>query len=441
MKNLQKTDKEIYNLYKQELQRQQNTLSLIPSENIISESIKEIIGSNLSNKYAEGYPNKRYYQGMKFIDQIETLAINRAKKLFNVEYANVQPYSGSIANMETYLAIINPNDTIMGLSLSSGGHLTHGSNASFTGKLFKSISYNIDKNTGLNYKEIEKLALKEKPKIIIAGTTAYSKILDWEKFAKIAKKVNAYLVADISHIAGLIASNVYPSPSNFADIITTTTHKTLRGPRGAIIMVTKKGLKKDPNLIDKIQKTVFPGFQGGPHINIIAGIAVALKEASSNNFKNYTKQILKNTKILCEELQKYNFTIINNETESHLILIDLQNKNMIGNLASEALESVNIVTNKNSIPNDPNPPFYPSGIRLGTPSITTRGLKEKEIKQLAKLINQTIEIIKQEKEKQNISFEQEKKKEIRLNLISNCKKELNKIQKQVLQICKQYPIN
>ena len=440
MKNLQKTDKQMYKLFNQELQRQQNTLSLIPSENIISESIKETIGSHLSNKYAEGYPNKRYYQGMEFIDEIETLTINRAKKLFNVEYANVQPYSGSIANMEAYLSIIHPNDKIMGLNLSSGGHLTHGSQVSFTGKLFKSISYDIDKNKGIDYKQLEKIALKEKPKVIIAGTTAYSKILDWKKFSQIAKKVNAYLIADISHIAGLIAAEVYPSPSNYADIITTTTHKTLRGPRGAIIMVTKKGIKKDPDLIKKIQQTVFPGLQGGPHINTIAGIGVALKEASSNKFKTYAKQVIKNTKVLCQELQKYDFNIINNETESHLILIDLQNKNMIGNLAAEALESVNIITNKNSIPFDPNPPFYPSGIRLGTPSITTRNLKEKQIKQIAKLINETIDIIKQEKEKQNINFSQEKKKETRLKLISNCKKDLNKIKKQVLEICKTFPI-
>jgi len=239
----------------------------------------------------------------------------------------------------------------------------------------------------------------------------------------------------------LIAGNVYPSPSSFADIITTTTHKTLRGPRGAIIMVTKKGLKKDPEIISKIQKTVFPGCQGGPHINIIAGIAVALKEATNNKFKTYAKQILRNTKVLCDELKKYNFKIISNATESHLILIDLRNKNIIGNLAAETLEYVNIVTNKNSIPFDTNPPFYPSGIRLGTPSITTRGLKEKEIKQLAKLINQTINIILKEKTKLKINSEQEKKKEIKIKIISNCKKDLNKIKKEILQICKKFPID
>lgn len=440
MKNLQKTDKEMYNLFTKEQTRQQNTLSLIPSENIISKSIQETIGSHLSNKYAEGYPTKRYYQGMEFIDKIEALATQRAKQLFNTIYANVQPYSGSIANLEVYLSIISPQDKIMGLNLSSGGHLTHGSQASFTGKLFKSISYNVDETGNLNYKEIEKLAIQEKPKVIIAGTTAYSKVLDWKKFSQIAKKVNAYLIADISHIAGLVASNNYPSPSNYADIITTTTHKTLRGPRGAIIMVTKKGIKKDPELIEKIQKTIFPGIQGGPHMNIIAGIAVALKEASTNSFKNYSKQVIKNAKTLCQELKKYDFDIVNNETESHLILINLQNKNIIGNLAAEALESVNIVTNKNSIPFDPNPPFYPSGIRLGTPSITTRGLKEKEIKQIAKLINQTIDTISKEKQKQKISFPEEKKKEIRKQLISNCKKDLEKIKKEVLQICKKFPI-
>jgi len=441
MKNLKQTDKEIYQLYKKELKCQQETLSLIPSENIISKPIKEVIGSNLSNKYAEGYPNKRYYQGMEFIDQIETLACNRAQQLFKVPYANVQPYSGSIANLEVYLSLINSNDKIMGLDLSSGGHLTHGSPSSFTSKIFKSVNYNVDKNGELNYTNLEKLILKEKPKIIIAGTTAYSKILNWEKFAKIAKKVNAYLVADISHIAGLVVTNTYPSPVPYADIITTTTHKTLRGPRGAIIMVTNKGLKHDPTLIDKIKKTVFPGIQGGPHINIIAGIAVALKEANSKQFKTYAKQIIKNTKILSQELTKYNFKIINSTTDCHLFLVDLKNKNIIGNLAAEALEFVNIVINKNSIPFDPNPPFYPSGIRLGTPCITTRGLKEKDMKLLAKLINQTIEIIKQEKENLKITFEQEKKKEIRLQIISNSKTKLLPIKKQVIKIAKKYPVN
>ncbi len=439
MKNLQQTDKEIYNLYKQELDRQQNTLSLIPSENILSKAVMEAIGSHLSNKYAEGYPNKRYYQGMEFVDQIETLAIERAKKLFNVPFANVQSYSGSIANLEAYLSVLNPQSKIMGLSLSSGGHLTHGSTASFTSKIFKSVQYDVDKNGELDYKAIEKLAIAEKPDLIIAGTTAYSKTIDWEKFAKIAKKANAYLLADISHVAGLIAGNVYPSPANYADIIVTTTHKALRGPRGAIIMVTNKGIKKNPTLPDKIQKTIFPGMQGGPHMNTIAGIAIALKEASSNKFKTYTKQILKNTKTLAQELQKYNFDIITNGTESHLILINLKNKNIIGNLAAEALEYVGIVTNKNSIPFDQNPPFYPSGIRIGTPSITTRGLKEKEIKQIAKWINQTIDIIKNEKEKQNIDFEKEKKKEIRKQLIANSKKELDKIKKEVLLLCKKFP--
>ncbi len=440
MKNLQKADKEIYQLYKKELKRQQETLSLIPSENIISNSIKEIIGSNLSNKYAEGYPNKRYYQGMKFVDKIEDLAITRAMKLFDVAYANVQSYSGSIANLEAYLSIINPQDKIMGLDLSSGGHLTHGSPPSFTSKIFKSVNYNVDQNGKLNYKKIEKIALKEKPKVIIAGTTAYSKIIDWKKFANIAKKVDAYLVADISHIAGLIVGNVYPSPVNFADIVTTTTHKTLRGPRGAIIMVTKKGLKSHPDLIEKVKKTVFPSMQGGPHINIIAGIAVALKEASSQQFKNYAKHVINNSKILCSELKKYGFNIISQTTESHLILIDLRNKNIIGNLASEALEFVNIVTNKNSIPFDPNPPFYPSGLRLGTPSITTRSLKEKDMKLLAKLINQTIEIIKTEKAKQKLSFEDEKKKDIRTKIIFNSKSKLLKIKKQVIKLAKKYPI-
>ena len=440
MKNLQKTDQAMYKLFCNELKRQQETLSLIPSENIISSAIQETIGSPLSNKYTEGYPQKRYYQGMEFIDQIENLAIDRAKKLFGVVYANVQPYSGSIANLETYLSIIDINDKIMGLNLASGGHLTHGSPASFSSKIFKAISYDVDKNGELDYQAIELLALKEKPKIIIAGTTAYAKIIDWKKFANIAKKIDAYLVADISHLAGLIVAGAYPSPANFADIITTTTHKTLRGPRGAIIMVTNHGLKKDKDLPTKIQKTIFPGIQGGPHINIIAGIAVALKEAESQQFKNYIKQVINNSKTLGNELKKYNFKIVGQSTASHLILIDLQNKNIIGNLAAEALEFVNIITNKNSIPYDNHPPFYPSGLRLGTPNVTTRGLKAKDIKLLAKLINQTIEIIKQEKEKLKITFEQEKKKEIRTQIILNSKTKLLPIKKQIIELTKKFPI-
>ena len=440
MQNLKKHDSVLHKLIQQETNRQQNTLSLIPSENILPSHTNEATASCLVNKYAEGYPNKRYYQGMEFVDQIETLAQERAKKLFNVAYANVQPYSGSICNLEAYLSIINPGDKIMGLNLSSGGHLTHGNIASFTGKIFKSVSYDVDQNGELNYKQIEALANKEKPNIIIAGTTAYSKTIDWQKFAKIAKKINAYFVADISHIAGLVASGSYPSPAPFAHIMTSTTHKTLRGPRGAILMVTHLGLKKDPQLIEKIQKTVFPGMQGGPSVNIIAGIANCLKEASSKQFKTYTNQIIKNSICLCNELKKYNFKIISNTTESHLFLIDLQNKNIIGNLAAEALEAVNIVVNKNSIPFDQNPPFYPSGIRLGTPSITTRGLKEKEIKQIAKLIHQTIDLISKEKQNQKISPTDEKKKETRSKLINSCQKDLNKIKKEVLQICKNFQI-
>jgi glycine hydroxymethyltransferase len=391
MKHLKLTDPQIFELIKNEEKRQKDVLEMIPSENYTSSAVLEALGTVLNNKYSEGYAKKRYYQGNEFIDSVELIAEERAKELFGVPHANVQPYSGSPANLAIYLALLNPGDKVMGFSLAFGGHLTHGASVSITGKYFKSVQYELGKDGMLDYDAIEKLAVKEKPKLIICGTTAYSRTIDFKKFGKIADKVGAYLHADISHIAGLVVAGVHPSPAPYVHSIMTTTHKTLRGPRGAIIMVTEKGLKKDPEYSDKVDKAVFPGLQGGPHDNQTAAIAVALKEASTVKFKKYSEQIVKNSKKLAEKLLSYNFTIISGGTDNHLLLIDLSNKNVNGAQAALALEVAGIVVNKNSVPNDPRPPFYPSGIRLGTPAITTRGMKEREMIKVANWIHAVIE--------------------------------------------------
>ncbi len=436
---LKKGDPLIFSLIKKEERRQQQTLMMIPSENIASVAVSEAVGSALGNKYAEGYPYKRYYQGQEFVDQVETLAMERAKKLFKVPFANVQPYSGSPANLAVILSVVKPGQTIMGLTLASGGHLTHGAAVSFTGKGFKSVQYEVNKKGVVDYKKVRELAKKHKPKLIIAGTTAYARILDWKKFAQIAKSVGAYLLADVSHVAGLIVGGAYPSPVNYADVVMTTTHKSLRGPRGAMIMVTRKGLKKDPELADKINKTVFPGIQGGPHINTIAGIAVALKEDSKPGFKKYAKQIVKNAKALAKELKKYDFQLVTGGTDSHLLLIDLRNKNLLGNTVAEALERVGIVLNRNAVPFDTNPPFYPSGIRLGTPGVTSRGMKEKEMKIIAKIIGDTVKILAKTKEKLGITPQQERDKKIRQKLITKTPG-LKRFRQKVLQLCRKFPL-
>lgn len=439
MKYLQKQDKEILNLIKHEIKRQQDTLMMIPSENIASSAVEETVGTPLENKYAEGYPYKRYYQGQQYVDKIETLVIERAKKLFNVEHANVQPYSGSPANFEVYNAVLSPGDTIMGLSLNFGGHLTHGSSVSATSKYFRSVQYDLGKDGYIDYENLMQLALKERPKIIIAGTTAYPRILDWEKFYEIAEKVGAYLLCDISHIAGLIVGGAYPSPVNYSHILTTTTHKTLRGPRGAIIMVTKKGLAKDLLLPKKIDRSVFPQLQGGPHINTIAGIGVALKEASKNSFKIYAKQVIKNAKVLADTLSKEGFNLVSGGTDSHLILTDLSNYKILGNTAAEGLEEAGIVLNYNTVPFDPNPPFYPSGIRLGTPALTSRGMKEKEMQIIGKIIFKVIDGLSKSKNKMGILLGQEKKTLIRKQIIRNTKV-ISDLKKEVLFLCKKFPV-
>ena len=397
MKNLKQTDKEIYDLIKAEEKRQTEVLEMIPSENYTSPAVMEALGSVLTNKYSEGYPKKRYYQGNKIVDSVEILAQERAKKLFGVPHANVQPYSGSPANTAVYFALLEPfKDKILGLSLAFGGHLTHGAPVSISGKYFGVVPYYLNDKGLIDYDEVERLALKEKPKIIVCGATAYPRIIDFKRFGEIADKAGAYLLADISHIAGLIVGGVHPSPVAYAHIIMTTTHKTLRGPRGAMIMVTDKGLEKDPELPDKIDKAVFPGLQGGPHDNQTAAIAVALFEASQPEFKTYSQQIVKNARVLAEGLTKSRFNLVSGGTDNHLVLIDLTSKKVNGALAAYALEVAGIVVNKNAVPQDRLPPFYPSGIRLGTPAITTRGMREKEMVKIAKWINQAIEELSQE---------------------------------------------
>lgn len=388
---LKKQDPQIAKLIDLETERQKMSLEMIPSENHSSPAVREALGSILTDKYAEGYPGKRYYAGLKYYDVLEDLCRNRAKKLFKVPHANVQPYSGSPANAAVYMAVCQPGDTVMGLALPMGGHLTHGWKVNFSAKFFNSAQYGVDEKTGLiDYDEMEKLAKKAKPKLIFVGATAYSRIFDWKRLGEIADSVGAYMCADIAHIAGLVAGGAHPSPVPYAHIVTTTTHKTLRGPRGGMIMVTQKGLDKDPDLAKKIDKAIFPGFQGGPHMHQIAAIAVCLKEASAPAFKKYARQIVKNAKALAEELKKYGFNIVSGGTDNHLILIDLRNKNITGPEAQDLLEEAGITINKNSIPFDPAPPFKPSGIRMGTPAITTRGMKEKEMKKIAYWINEVI---------------------------------------------------
>ena len=388
---LKNKDPKIAELIKLETERQKTSLQMIPSENHCSLAVRQALGSILTDKYAEGYPGKRYYGGNQFIDKVEILTIERAKKLFKVEHANVQPHSGSPANAAVYMAVCEPQDTILGMALPMGGHLTHGFKLSFSGRFYKAVQYGLDEKTQLiNYQEMEKLAKENKPKLIWVGGSAYPRIFDWEKMGRIADSVGAYLAADIAHIAGLVAGGAHPSPVPYVHIITTTTHKTLRGPRGGIIMVTKKGIQKDADLPKKIDKAIFPGLQGGPHENAIAAIAVCLKEASTPAFKKYASQIVKNAKVLAQELNKYGFNLISGGTENHLLLIDLRNKNITGADAQNLLEQVGITINKNSIPHDPAPPFKPSGIRLGTPAITTRGMKEKEMKKIAGWMNGVI---------------------------------------------------
>jgi glycine hydroxymethyltransferase len=429
-------DKEIEEQIKNELNRQRTFLELIPSENFASPAVLKALGSVLTNKYSEGYPGKRYYGGNQFIDKIEEIAIERAKKLFGVEHVNVQPYSGSPANFAVYIATCKPGDTIMGLDLTHGGHVTHGWKTSVSGMFFNSIPYHVNKDGFIDFDELETLAKKHKPRLIWCGFTAYPRIIDFKRFAEIADSVDAYLVADISHIAGLIVGGVHPSPVKYAHIITTTTHKTLRGPRGAMIMVTKKGIEKDSELPEKIDKAVFPGFQGGPHDNVTAAIAVALYEASQPEFKDYARQIVKNCKALAERLKENGIKLVTGGTDNHLILIDLTPFGFgKGLYAQEALDEAHITVNKNTIPNDSSP-FYPSGIRCGTPAVTTRGMKEKEMEKIAEMMTRVLHEIK------DYEFVKERKDELLEKFRKDIKrnKVIHQVREEVLELCSKFPL-
>jgi glycine hydroxymethyltransferase len=384
MESVKDLDPEIYSLVMQEERRQNDKIRLIASENYVSKAVLETTGSVLTNKYSEGYAGKRYYEGQQLIDQVEQLAIKRAKDLFGAEHVNVQSYSGSPANIATYLAFLNPGDTILGMALPHGGHLTHGAKVSISGRYFDAQSYELDAATGLlNYDNIRQKAIAVRPKIIIAGHSAYPRILDFKMFRQIADEVNALLMVDMAHFAGLVAGGVHPSPVPYADVVTTTTHKSLRGPRGAMILCKAKHAQA-------IDKAVFPGVQGGPHDNTTAAIAVALKEAATDSFKRYAAQIIKNAKTLADSLMAKGFTLITSGTDNHLMLVDLTNKNISGKTAAKALDKAGIVLNYNVVPYDKRKPVDPSGIRIGTPAVTTRGFKENEMLLVSSLIEKVI---------------------------------------------------
>ena len=379
-------DKDLWLSFENEAQRQEDHIELIASENYASKRVLEAQGSLLTNKYAEGYPSKRYYGGCENVDIAENLAIERAKELFNADYANVQPHSGSSANSAAFLALLEPNDTILGMSLDHGGHLTHGSKVNFSGRNYKSIQYGLHPETDdINYDEVRDLAKKHNPKLIIAGFSAFSGIVDWEKFKDIAEEVGAFLLVDMAHVSGLIAADLYPSPIPYADVVTSTTHKTLRGPRSGIILA-----KKNEEIEKKLNSAVFPGSQGGPLMHVIAAKAICFKEALDPEFKIYTKQVMDNAKLMAETLISNNIDIVTNGTKNHIVLVDLRNKNISGKDLESTLGRVNITVNKNSVPNDPASPFVTSGIRIGTPAVTTRGFKEAEIIKISNWISSII---------------------------------------------------
>ena len=413
--SLEKADMELYKSIKAESDRQQNHIELIASENIVSKAVLEAQGSLLTNKYAEGYPNKRYYGGCEYVDISENLAIERAKKLFDSSFANVQPHSGAQANGAVYLALVKPGDTILSMSLNSGGHLTHGAKPAQSGKWFKAIHYEVDKDTGLiDYESVEKLALENNPKIIIAGGSAYSRIIDFKKFRDIADKVKAYLMVDMAHFSGLVAGGAYPNPIKYADVVTSTTHKVLRGPRGGIILTNKEELAK------KFNSAVFPGLQGGPLMHVIAAKAVCFHEALSPNFKKYTQDVIKNAKALAESLIKNNFKIFSGGTDTHLMLLDLRDHKVTGKDAEASLGRANITCNKNGIPFDTQSPMITSGIRLGTPACTTRGFGTKEFTFIGDLISKVINGLAKNPD-DNEKIEKE-------------------VQKEVIDLCTSFPI-
>ena len=413
--SLKDSDKELYDSVKNEFIRQQNHIELIASENIVSKAVLEAQGSVLTNKYAEGYPGKRYYGGCEHVDLSESLAIERAKKLFNCNFANVQPHSGAQANGAVYLALIKPGDTILGMSLNSGGHLTHGAKPAQSGKWFNAIHYDVDKDTGLlDYENIERLALEHKPKLIIAGGSAYSRIIDFKKFRDICDKVNAYFLVDMAHFSGLVAGGVYPNPVMYADVVTSTTHKVLRGPRGGIILTNKE------DLIKKFNSAIFPGLQGGPLMHVIAAKAVCFKEALSDEFKDYSNDVINNAKILSDKLMKNGFKIFSGGTDTHLMLVDLREFNITGKDAEASLVRANITCNKNGIPFDTQSPMITSGIRLGTPACTTRGFGPNEFSLIGDLISKVLNGLSKNGQN-NSKIEKE-------------------VQKEVIDLCSSFPI-
>ena len=414
-KDLQSSDVDLYNSISQEFNRQTNHIELIASENMVSRAVLEAQGSVLTNKYAEGYSGKRYYGGCEFVDIAENLAIDRATKLFNCKFANVQPHSGAQANGAVYLALIKPGDTILGMSLNSGGHLTHGAKPAQSGKWFNAVHYDVNPETGLiDYENVEKLALENNPKILIAGGSAYSRIINFKKFREIADKVKAYLLVDMAHFSGLVAGGAYPNPLEYADVVTSTTHKVLRGPRGGIILTNNE------ELIKKFNSAIFPGLQGGPLMHVVAAKAVCFKEALDPNFRTYTKQVVENAKTLSETLVKNNFKIFSGGTDTHLMLLDLREFKLTGKLAESSLGKANITCNKNSIPFDTQSPMITSGVRLGTPASTTRGFTQKEFVLVGQLISKLL-------------------KELAKNPEDNSKAE-NEVKKEVIDLCGSFPI-
>ena len=414
-KDLASSDQDLFDSIRKEFDRQINHIELIASENMVSRAVLEAQGSVLTNKYAEGYSGKRYYGGCEFVDIAENIAIERVTKLFNCKFANVQPHSGAQANGAVYLALIKPGDTILGMSLNSGGHLTHGAKPAQSGKWFNAVHYEVDPETGLiDYENVEKLAQESKPKIIIAGGSAYSRIIDFKKFRQIADSVNAYFLVDMAHFSGLVAGGVYPNPVDYADVVTSTTHKVLRGPRGGIILTNRE------DLIKKFNSAIFPGLQGGPLMHVIAAKAVCFKEALDKTFKDYAKRVVENAKVLSETLIKNDFKIFSGGTDTHLMLLDLRNFKLTGKLAMESLGKANITCNKNSIPFDTESPMITSGVRLGTPASTTRGFSQKEFILIGQLISKIL-------------------KELAKNPENNSKAE-NDVKKEVIDLCSSFPI-
>mgnify|MGYP000699388258 FL=1 len=414
VKDLKSEDKEIFDAIAAEFDRQQNQIELIASENIVSKAVLEAQGSILTNKYAEGYPAKRYYRGCEFVDVVENLAIERAKKLFDARFVNVQPHSGSQANTGVYVALLKPCDTIMGMSLDAGGHLTHGSKVSFSGKWLNSVQYGVCKDTGLiDYDEVERLALENKPKLIIAGGSAYPRQIDFKRFREIADKIGAYLMVDMAHFAGLVAGGVHPNPLEYADVVTTTTHKTLRGPRGGMILTNNGEIAK------KINSAIFPGTQGGPLEHVIAAKAVCFAEDLTLQFKKYAAQVVSNARAMGERLKKRGLDLVSGGTDTHLLLVDLRPKGLTGDVVSEAMELAHMTCNKNAIPFDPQPPKVTSGVRVGTPAGTTRGFKEAEFEQVADWMGDVIDALAK----------------------GDAAETINKVRKQVIELCRRFPIS